>query len=210
MKNFQLIACLFLLISCSLEEPEPTDQFNLFKEENLKFEYSVEGSDNQEILNLKIVERVERNNTLYYGFYDNGSVPQPSFTLHMENDVLGFNFLPLRYKNGNYYELRGDKELLILKDEIQKGDSWIETYDDFGHTSTHTFKVVALFPSFKEFGTEYKDVYRIQETKSSTNPGTNGDLVSYHYYNKLKGIIRREIPVHESGTFGSITFNRKE
>ena len=210
MKKLWLIAFIFLSISCSEEEPAPTNQFNLLMDKHLKFEYYYEGSGNQETLRLKLIEGVEFNNTLYYGFYDDGSVPQPSFALHNKNGILDFNFLPLQYKNGNYYELRGTNELLILKDDVQKGDSWTETYDDFGNLSTHTFLVVAVFPSFNEFGIEYKDVYKIQETKSSTNPGTNGDLISYHYYNKLKGIIRREIPVHESGTFGAITFNRKE
>ena len=209
MKNYQLIAFLFILNSCLDKDIEPTDQFQLFNR-SLIFEYYYFNEEEwpTHVLRLKLIEK-KFNNKLYYAFYDDESNPTPSFVLHDKDGELDFNFLPVRYENGNYYEYRGgDKEVLILKDKIKTGDSWKETFDENEDLITYTFEVVAIFSTFYEFGIEYKDVYKIKETFETNNTEKNRSPSSYHYYNKENGLIRREIPTYQSGTYGPITFNR--
>jgi len=210
-KSYSAILMILLLSACAKETKLQEPEFELFSNETtLKFEYYYdwEEEDEQwpiEELELK-VEDVEIEDQTYTGF-KNLNEPKPAFDLHKETGVLDFNFVPIRYENGNYYARRGIREIVILKDNIELGDIWTEEFvNDDGTPVNYALEVIALHEIYDEFGIEYENVFQIKETLEY--PNITIDQTAMHYYNKEIGIIRKEIPQYISGTYGPITFNR--
>lgn len=209
MKNYYVFIILILILSCSKEITEPVNQFPLFNSEDLEFVYSYDGNmDFAYPLRLRVKKSEMLGNKPYYTFYDNGSNPVPPFQYMKEYEMLNYNFLPVRYQGGRYFEYRESFEIVILKDNIKKGDTWFSVFHNGSCLFTYTFKVLDKFSTFNAGGSVYKNVFKIQETIHSKRIGCSDDLTSYHYYNMTNGIIRREIPVYQSGTYVGINFDR--
>ena len=209
--NFLFIALIFFF-SCNEESIKPEPQFQIFADQTLKYEYYYDyegwGQWPVNVLQLQVIEGLRFNNKLYNGF-SNSDDSKPDFDLSNGDDVLDFNFLPIRYENGKYFELRGSKELIILKDNLRKDDTWEHNFrTDDEEIITYTFEVLEKHQVYKANKDEYQNVFQIKETFHTNNPGSNGDQISMHFYNRQMGIIRREIPVYVSGTYAPIVFNR--
>ena len=208
-------ACLLLLFasfltSCSKEDVKPEPRFNILNNTSLTFEYYFDFEDIGQMPVNKIdmdIKEYKFKGKDYFAFSYSGGT-KPAFTYSHNDDILEYNFLPIRYEDGNYYELRGNHELIILKDNIKVGDSWSSDFhlENDEVITTFSFKVLEKYAVYEEFGIKYNDVFVLQETLSGSN--TSNELVSLHYYNYKNGIIRREIPMYVSGTYGPITFNR--
>ncbi len=222
MKTIQFLVLVLFLSSCSKDAIEPNPQFNFFENKQLSFEYydPTVIADYLIISDLKIkVEQVRLNGRDYQGFYDHENFPTPIFALSATENLLGFNLLPIRYENGNYFEYRGThnfwgiestNEVLILKDDLKKGDEWMSAQVlDNGELLTHEFEVIEQHDVFVKFGIEHLDVFQIKETMTSNNPLVDKSI-SMHFYNREKGIIRRELPHQVSGTFSSLILSRME
>jgi len=205
------IAVLFLFTSCNEESIEPTPQYQLFRNQNLTYEYYYAFEDWEQSsldeLQLQLVEGLNLDNNFYYGFSNSGN-HTPSFDLSNNDDILDFNFLPIRYENGNYFELRSEGELIILKDNMNLGDNWEHIIEIGEDTLTYTFEVVQVYDTYNANSYQYDNVFQVNETVESTSTGYDVS-VSMHFYNKDFGIIRREIPQYVSGTYGPIVFNLK-
>lgn len=197
-----------IFASCADENIEPGPQFQLFADKTLKFEYSYNYDHNHWPmweLNLSLVDGLEINDRLYTAFaYSDGS--KSSFG---DDSILDYNFLPIRYERGLYYEYRCTNEVVILKDKLKQGDTWTSEFQCGDEIITYTFEVVEKHETYNEFGVEYADVFQVREIAHTDKPGSSG-AISMHYYNKEKGIVRREMPMYVSGTFGPMFFNRIE
>jgi len=208
-QNLENVRLRTLVTSCNNEDDETASapQFNLVADSLilLEYYYDFDGEWPVEELLLQLVENVEIGNNTYAGF----SAPNLTFNGFDQNDdgILDYNFLPIRYENGYHYERRENREVVVLKDGINLGDSWSDEFIyESGDTSRYTFDVVAFYETYNEFGIDYENVYQIKETFHFSS--ASHAQISTHYYNEEYGIIRREIPYYISGTYGPIIFNR--
>jgi hypothetical protein len=208
MKLHQVFVLVFIITSCSNDGLEPINQFPILDSRDVKFEYYYGNPDQWpvNVLDLKVVEGIELNGKLYSAFFDNNSNPKPTNIISDDLGMLAYNFLPIRYEDGNYYEYRG-KDVLILKDNIKQGDSWIEIFHENEIETTYSFEVISIHSTFSEHGILYDDVYEIMETISFPDNGSD-DFISHHYYNKEIGIIKRVVPAYQSGAYLETTFIR--
>jgi len=210
-----------ITISCSKDNLQPIPQFPLTQSGSVSFAYHFDFEEPDffptDTLNLKTVEHIGIMDHYYTAFY---MAEDSAFPYFHDKDTkrLIYNFLPVRYEDGNYYEvieysLPADKyEICMLKDNLSVGDRWESTIirDGDNDTLIYSFEVVDQFPEFSVNQYNYRNVTRIrQEVYAFNGSGIKIDIYeSYHFYNKDFGIIRREIPPYQSGTYGKIIFDR--
>lgn len=211
MKKFLIILLLFGMLSCSDHNFEPKQQFPLTRMDTLKFEYFFDFDDQQlpgsgEQLEIETVNGLRFKNKSYVGFT---RVDKSQSLFNGDDSILIFNFLPIRYQDGQYFEYRYDHEVIILKDNVKKGDRWKTHFSNNDRSvTTHTFDVVEKYAVYEKFGIQYYDVFQVRETWHNNSRNNYDDALTMHYYNKDRGIIRREMPVYVSGTYGAVIFNR--
>lgn len=210
-----------ITISCSKDNLQPTPQFPVTGVGQLDFEYYYDFEDPDhfpsDTLHLKTVANVEINDHLYTAFF-NAVDTVPSNFEDKDSKRLIYNFLPVRYEDGNYYEVieysfpAENYEICMLKDNLSVGDRWESTIirDGDNDTIIYSFEVVDQFPEFSVNHHNYRNVTRIRQKVYAFNgSGIRIDIYeSYHFYNKDLGIIRREIPPYQSGTYGKVIFDR--
>ncbi|MEM7368043.1 MAG: hypothetical protein AAF587_05540 [Bacteroidota bacterium] len=218
MKTLFYFLILLFLCSCNSWDLQPRNNFRLFDNETLVFDYyfdfgqSTDPSSNYTMA-IRLQDGVEVEGGVYHAFFDQNSNPVPNFILGEDNQLI-YNLLPIRYEDGNYFEYRGQtltderKEVLILKNNIQKGDSWEQRFERTDFEFIYSFEVVEFFETYNGFGIEYDNVYKIKESVFPSPLGAFDPYISYHYYNRDMGIVRREIPIYVSGAFSPVTFNR--
>lgn len=214
-KSFVLIVItLTLVTSCNEETARPDPQFRLFDNQTLSYNYyyDFEGWEQLPLLDLQLqlVAGLKVNDKVYCGFsYYETQIHD--FDLSNDDDILDFNFLPIRYENGNYYEFRRYYELVVLKDDLRLGDSWEQSFEvRDGETITHKFKLIDIKAVYQAGSHQYENVFQIKETIHANDSGTDDGITSMHFYSHSLGIIRREIPMYISGTYGPIVFNRTD
>lgn len=208
-------------LSCSTDKIKTNPAYPITRNQELEFEYYFDSeNDNSfspDTIKIKAIESVDINNKLYTVFYNDSN---SSLHIHdKETYRIIYNFLPVRYENGNYYQVidpplaTGESDICILKDGIRKGDGWffevVLQEDDM--TLIHIFEVSDEIPIYTTGHYIYNNVFKIRQLIQfidNTNGNVVQEYISYHYYNKEFGIVRKEIPPYLSGTFGLIIFNR--
>jgi hypothetical protein len=210
-----------LIISCSKVDIKIDPQFPILNAGSQSFEYYYDFSETLNIpmdtLQLKTIQNVAIGDAFYTAFY----YLNDSSELYIHNNEtkrIIYNFLPLRYEKGNYYEtiesyyIYDVNEVCILKDNMAIGDSWFTTRIGKSDMDTLNYKIeiTDIIPEFSTREYNYKNVFKIKQTISAIS--SKGVLVntdvSYHFYNKDYGIIRKEIPPIQSGTYSRVIFDR--
>lgn len=213
-QNLQNVSLQTIITSCNNEDEEIVlePEFALFSNSIQKFEFYFEDTsfepNNANELELLIVEDVEIEDKLYTGF-EHLDETNSFFVQPNQDNILDYNFVPIRYEDGNYYELREQGEVVFLKDDMNVGDVWFMEFIDDQKTIIYTFELINIFEIYNELETTYEDVYQVKEVIDNSYL-TIDNQTSMHYYNKEVGIIRREIAIYISSAYLPITFNRVE
>jgi len=213
-QNLQNVSLQTIVTSCNNENLETAlePEFSLFANSIQKFEFYFEDANfepnNADELELLIVENVEIEDKLYTSF-EHLDETKSFFIQPNQDNILDYNFVPIRYEDGNYYELREQGEVIFLKDDMNVGDVWSMEFIDNQKTIIYTFELVNIFEIYNELETTYEDVYQVKEVIDNSYL-TIDNQVSMHYYNREVGIIRREIAIYISSAYLPITFNRIE
>ncbi len=215
------VLVLMMVTSCSKENIKSGPEFPITKSGTLNFEYNFDYTNPtpppSDTLQLKTIQNVNINIASYTAFYYLNDTSD--FYIHdKKTGRITYNFLPVRYEDGNYYEIIenypfiGKREVLVLKDDLTVGEIWSDTIyserDD--ETTVYLFEVQDKLATYSPGQFTFQDVYKIRQLIKSPDSNTNpsDDAISFHYYNKDFGIIRKEIPPYQSGTYGTVIFNR--
>ncbi len=124
-----------------------------------------------------------------------------------DGDTLKYNFPPIRYSRGTYYERRGDRDIAILNDSIEVGDKWTaRSASEKYNSNSISFEVISK-------GTHhiaskiYDDVYLVKEIEKSWRENSD-EMISYHYYSKTHGIVKRDIDTYVSNYYCNAVFEK--
>ena len=213
---------LIVFLSCSeqnLEGPQ-TKHFPLLNDGNLSLQYyfdydeSIQTPEKLDTLNLITKKNIEIYHNFYTAFYYRDS--SDLYIHDRETNRIIYNFLPIRYEDGNYYEVienineLDNYEVLVLKDSISAGDKWETVSVQRDDTLHFKLEVMEFMPKYTSRSYTFYDVYKLKQiiTRVTESGYVVQNDVSFHYYNKKYGIIRKEIPPYQSGTYVTVIFDR--